>query len=64
MRLWSLHPRYPNRQGLTAARRETLLAQAVQHRSNRLPRRDVIRVPEPHPLRYRLTGTIEAWKKC
>lgn len=29
MRLWSLHPRYLDRQGLTAAWREGLLAQAV-----------------------------------
>lgn len=29
MRLWSLHPRYLDRQGLTAAWREALLAQAV-----------------------------------
>lgn len=29
MRLWSLHPRYLDRQGLTALWRETLLAQAV-----------------------------------
>ncbi|MDR5701518.1 pyrimidine dimer DNA glycosylase/endonuclease V [Agromyces aerolatus] len=29
MRIWSLHPRYLDRQGLTACWRETLLAQAV-----------------------------------
>lgn len=29
MRLWSLHPRYLDRQGLTACWREALLAQAV-----------------------------------
>lgn len=29
MRLWSLHPRYLDRQGLTACWRESLLAQAV-----------------------------------
>lgn len=29
MRLWSVHPRYLDRQGLTAAWREALLAQAV-----------------------------------
>jgi len=29
MRLWSLHPRYLDRQGLTATWREALLAQAV-----------------------------------
>ena len=29
MRLWSLHPRYLDRQGLTAGWREALLAQAV-----------------------------------
>ena len=29
MRLWSLHPKYLDRQGLTALWRETLLAQAV-----------------------------------
>ena len=29
VRLWSLHPRYLDRQGLTAAWREALLAQAV-----------------------------------
>jgi hypothetical protein len=29
MRLWSLHPRYLDRQGLTGAWREALLAQAV-----------------------------------
>ncbi|MGC5617306.1 pyrimidine dimer DNA glycosylase/endonuclease V [Georgenia sp. Z1491] len=29
MRLWSLHPRYLDRQGLTAAWREALLAQSV-----------------------------------
>ncbi|MFC7485924.1 pyrimidine dimer DNA glycosylase/endonuclease V [Knoellia sp. CPCC 206453] len=29
MRLWSIHPRYLDRQGLTAAWREGLLAQAV-----------------------------------
>lgn len=29
MRVWSLHPRYLDRQGLTACWRETLLAQAV-----------------------------------
>ena len=29
MRLWSLHPQYLDRQGLTAAWREALLAQAV-----------------------------------
>ena len=29
MRIWSLHPKYLDRQGLTACWRETLLAQAV-----------------------------------
>lgn len=29
MRIWSVHPRYLDRQGLTACWRETLLAQAV-----------------------------------
>ena len=29
MRLWSLHPKHPDRQGLTACWREALLAQAV-----------------------------------
>jgi hypothetical protein len=29
MRLWSLHPRYPDSKGLTAAWREALLARAV-----------------------------------
>ena len=29
MRIWSLHPRYLDRQGLTAGWREALLAQAV-----------------------------------
>ena len=29
MRIWSLHPRYLDRQGLTACWREGLLAQAV-----------------------------------
>jgi hypothetical protein len=34
MRLWSLHPRYLDRQGLTACWREGLLAQAVIGRSS------------------------------
>lgn len=35
MRLWSLHPRYLDRQGLTACWREALLAQAVLGGSTR-----------------------------
>ena len=34
MRLWSLHPRYLDRQGLTACWREALLAQTVVERSS------------------------------
>ena len=34
MRLWSVHPRYLDRQGLTACWREALLAQAVIERSS------------------------------
>lgn len=34
MRLWSVHPRYLDRQGLTAAWREALLAQAVVERTS------------------------------
>jgi hypothetical protein len=34
MRLWSVHPRYLDRQGLTAAWREALLAQTVVGRSS------------------------------
>lgn len=34
MRLWSLHPRYLDRQGLTACWREGLLAQAVIDRTS------------------------------
>jgi len=35
VRIWSLHPRYLDRQGLTACWRETLLAQAVLAGSTR-----------------------------
>ena len=34
MRLWSVHPRYLDRQGLTACWREALLAQAVIERTS------------------------------
>ncbi len=34
MRLWSVHPRYLDRQGLTACWREALLAQAVVERTS------------------------------
>ncbi len=34
MRLWSVHPQYLDRQGLTACWREALLAQAVVERSS------------------------------
>lgn len=35
MRIWSLHPRYLDRQGLTACWRESLLAQAVLNGATR-----------------------------
>ncbi|WP_460795703.1 pyrimidine dimer DNA glycosylase/endonuclease V [Microbacterium sp. GXF0217] len=35
MRIWSLHPRYLDRQGLTASWREALLAQAVLNGATR-----------------------------
>ena len=53
MRLWSVHPRYLDRQALTACWREALLAQSVLHE----PRRGYTRHPqldrfraEPAPL--------------
>ncbi|KRC61714.1 hypothetical protein ASE14_12860 [Agromyces sp. Root81] len=39
MRIWSLHPRYLDRQGLTACWRETLLGQAVLEGATRGYRR-------------------------
>ena len=47
MRLWSLHPRYLDRQGLTACWREGLLAQAVIDRAGAYSR---------HPQLQRFRG--------
>lgn len=50
MRLWSLHPRYLDRQGLTACWREGLLAQAVIERTSGGYSN------HPQLLRFRATG--------
>ena len=59
MRLWSLHPRYLDRQGLTACWREGLLAQAV------LAGRTKGYTQHPQLARFRVTpdpvGTVGAY---
>ncbi|KAE8763172.1 pyrimidine dimer DNA glycosylase/endonuclease V [Georgenia thermotolerans] len=70
MRIWSLHPRYLDRQGLTACWREGQVAHEWGHLAAKLAARSPARAaaqrdvtPAVHPLFVVVPGPVEAWER-
>lgn len=60
MRLWTLHPKYLDAQGLTALWREARLA---RRRPDLWRRLRLLAEPEHHPLFILRDGPIEPWER-